>query len=99
MPTRIQQRRTKDWRKPRGTRSVARGTVFGNPFPVAFPGDPDSHAEAAAAFRAWVTAPGQADLLARARRELAGRDLMCWCRLGLPCHADVLLELANEPPA
>jgi hypothetical protein len=26
---------------------------------------------------------------------LAGRDLACWCPLGQPCHADVLLELAN----
>lgn len=26
---------------------------------------------------------------------LAGRDLACWCPLGVPCHADVLLELAN----
>ncbi|HEY1119924.1 MAG TPA: DUF4326 domain-containing protein [Acidimicrobiales bacterium] len=30
---------------------------------------------------------------------LAGRDLACWCPLGQPCHADVLLELANRPPA
>lgn len=28
--------------------------------------------------------------------ELRGRDLACWCPIGLPCHADVLLELANE---
>jgi hypothetical protein len=28
-------------------------------------------------------------------RELAGRDLACWCPLDAPCHADVLLELAN----
>jgi hypothetical protein len=28
------------------------------------------------------------------RRELAGRDLACWCGDG-PCHADVLLALAN----
>ena len=27
--------------------------------------------------------------------ELAGRDLACWCPLDQPCHADVLLELAN----
>jgi len=27
--------------------------------------------------------------------ELQGRDLMCWCPLDRPCHADVLLELAN----
>jgi hypothetical protein len=29
------------------------------------------------------------------RAELAGRDLACWCPIGEPCHADVLLELAN----
>lgn len=29
------------------------------------------------------------------RRELVGRDLMCWCSLESPCHADVLLELAR----
>ena len=26
---------------------------------------------------------------------LAGRDLVCWCPLDQPCHADVLLEIAN----
>lgn len=30
-----------------------------------------------------------------ARYELAGRDLCCWCALSQPCHADVLLEIAN----
>lgn len=29
------------------------------------------------------------------RAELAGRDLACWCPLSSPCHADVLLEIAN----
>lgn len=28
--------------------------------------------------------------------ELAGKDLACWCPLDQPCHADVLLELAND---
>lgn len=27
--------------------------------------------------------------------ELRGHDLACWCPLDQPCHADVLLELAN----
>ena len=27
--------------------------------------------------------------------ELRGRDLACWCSPDGPCHADVLLELAN----
>lgn len=26
---------------------------------------------------------------------LGGKDLACWCPLEQPCHADVLLELAN----
>jgi hypothetical protein len=28
--------------------------------------------------------------------ELRGKNLACWCPLGQPCHADVLLELANR---
>ena len=28
--------------------------------------------------------------------ELRGKDLACWCALDQPCHADVLLELANQ---
>lgn len=27
---------------------------------------------------------------------LRGKDLACWCPLDQPCHADVLLELANQ---
>lgn len=26
---------------------------------------------------------------------LRGRDLACWCPLDQPCHADVLIEIAN----
>lgn len=29
------------------------------------------------------------------RAELAGKDLACWCPTYEPCHADVLLEIAN----
>ena len=29
------------------------------------------------------------------RQELAGKNLACWCPIGSPCHADVLLEIAN----
>ena len=32
----------------------------------------------------------------RIRNELAGSDLACWCPLDQPCHADVLLEIANR---
>lgn len=33
--------------------------------------------------------------LAEIREHLRGRNLACWCKIGDPCHADVLLELAN----
>jgi Domain of unknown function (DUF4326) len=42
-------------------------------------------------YKHWLT-PEQ---IARAKKELGGHDLMCWCALHEPCHADVLLELAN----
>jgi len=29
------------------------------------------------------------------RRELRGKTLACWCRVGSPCHATALLEVAN----
>jgi hypothetical protein len=28
-------------------------------------------------------------------KDLRGKNLACWCALDQPCHADVLLELAN----
>jgi hypothetical protein len=31
--------------------------------------------------------------------QLRGKDLACWCPIGQPCHADVLLELANKETA
>lgn len=33
---------------------------------------------------------------ASALYELRGKNLACWCPLDAPCHADVLLELANQ---
>lgn len=34
--------------------------------------------------------------VARLLEPLRGKDLACWCALDKPCHADVLLELANR---
>lgn len=31
----------------------------------------------------------------RAMSELRGKKLACWCSLEMPCHADVLCEIAN----
>lgn len=40
----------------------------------------------------WVEYPSDEEI----RRELAGKDLLCWCPPDQPCHADVLLKLANS---
>ena len=37
-------------------------------------------------------------LLSEPLAALRGKDLACWCPLDQPCHADVLLELANQEP-
>ena len=61
--------------------------------------------QAAEAFRQWLDGKpflaGGHDLApeppiaADIRAALRGHDLACWCPLDSPCHADVLLELAN----
>lgn len=50
------------------------------------------------AFRAWMS---DANRIQLAREVLAGKDLACWCstKPGTPCHADVLLEIANKTPS
>lgn len=35
------------------------------------------------------------ELVVAAKAELKGKDLVCWCA-PLPCHADILLEMANK---
>lgn len=43
--------------------------------------------------KGWADLPADPALVARIRTELHGRDLVCVCRLELPCHADVLLAV------
>lgn len=40
---------------------------------------------------------GEAPALADIQEALRGKNLACWCAPGTPCHADVLLEIANAP--
>jgi hypothetical protein len=108
-PKRIQRRRVKGWKMPPNTVGVTRPGKFGNPFSVKQieqSGYRDGAAMAVWAFREWLN--GNPDwvaggnLHARQRilndiRELRGCDLACWCKEDAPCHADVLLELANKP--
>ena len=76
---------------------IGRPSVWGNPF---------SHKdgtrakykvatrdEAITRYREWLMA--QPELVARARKELRGKVLGCWCK-PQSCHGDVLAEVANS---
>ncbi len=91
---------------PPGVVYVGRPTVFGNPFGGEREGSVYQYREwlsSGVLPHIWVPAlDGVVNLSARRRavlrrlRELRGKDLACWCPLDLPCHAAVLLELANR---
>lgn len=95
MAKRIQRKRTKGWRMPHGTVYVGRPTKWGNPFAV---GNvcAETPQRAVDLYAKWLRddALGR-EIAHRATRELRGKDLACWCPLGEPCHADVLIEIAN----
>jgi Domain of unknown function (DUF4326) len=99
-PERIQLRRQAGWRIPGNTVKVDRSTRWGNPFRV---DSGRSAAQAVEDFRLWVTGAPMpyADLIVvppsmeEIRAVLAGKNLACWCPAAQPCHADVLLALAN----
>src|SRR5690606_8101427 len=101
-PKRIQLRRTKGWRKPEGAVVVARRPKGANPIVVGASWTAPNGGRVVVADRAMATGMFAAHvrtwrppLVERVRAALAGRDLACWCPLDQPCHADVLLEIAN----
>ena len=74
---------------PDNTVYVGRGSKWGNPFTIE-PGVM-SREESIAHYRTYAEG-----FTAEELNELRGKNLACWCKEGLPCHADVLLELANK---
>ena len=65
--------------------------MFGNPFEVDERHTPE---EAVEAYHEVLQASKATRDLARS--ELRGKNLACWCKIGEPCHADLLLEIANR---
>ena len=96
MPVRLQRGRTKGSRLPAGTVCVTRETRWGNRHQIG-KGGVETAEQAVALYRQAV-ALWSPQRIAECRRKLGGLDLACWCRLDQPCHADVLLEIANSEP-
>jgi hypothetical protein len=95
-PRRVVRRRTKDWKMPPNTTYVGRPTVWGNPFVVGselIGGGTLTAEKAVALYRQYAYDTFN---LRDLRACLRGKNLACWCPLHRPCHADVLLELANS---
>lgn len=80
---------------PENTIYVGRPTKWGNPHYMtpASKLDPYSNASALAAYKVYLARNPQ--LVEAAKKELRGKDLACFCKEGNPCHADILLKLAN----
>lgn len=101
-PTRVQLSRKKGWRMPPNTVSVSRPHRYGNPFRIGIPGVADAGAAVEHFRRALLAGKVVIKHHKRGvtttehiRAELGGKNLACWCPLDQPCHADVLLEIAN----
>jgi hypothetical protein len=88
---------------------VARPGRWGNPFSIAetaarYGLDREAaQAKAVALCAAWLEgtldpalSPGPPPTREDIRTGLRGHNLACWCREGTPCHAEVLIALAND---
>lgn len=97
MPEEIQRKRTKGWRMPPNSVSVARPGTWGNPHVVG-----EDCRDAATAVTRFehdlitmhLVDRAGAPLLNRLG-ELRGKNLACFCPIGQPCHRQVLLHYAN----
>lgn len=105
-PKRIQRKRTNGWKMPEGAVYVGRPTRWGNPFKVGtkirrIGGNREiveinDNAVAVDMFHSSAMDFATGYLFRQTvQAELRGKDLACWCPLDKPCHADVLLEIAN----
>lgn len=77
---------------PADTIYVGRGSRWGNPLQVGF----DVRTPFEAKFEFEVILKNRLHFYPHYLDRLRGKNLACWCPLDQPCHADVLLKLANK---
>lgn len=107
VPIRIQRKRAKGWKMPPHTIYVGRPTPMGNPLRAGM-WKGFTAGDAVQNFRLWIdrdpTVRSYDNTFGKPPKieeikALRGFNLCCWCALDQPCHADLLLELANEEPS
>ena len=76
--------------EPPGSVYVGRPSKYGNPFQIGTHGTRDEVID-----RYEMMLRLRPDLVAAAKQELRGLDLVCWCA-PKRCHADILLRVANS---
>ncbi|MEY8802125.1 DUF4326 domain-containing protein [Leisingera sp. XS_AS12] len=71
---------------------IGRPGPWGNPFSI---GKHGTREEVIAKYIAWLH--DHPDFVARVRKDLRGKDLICWCA-PLACHGHILRDLALGRP-
>lgn len=91
MPTVLNKHKLPGKKIPVGTVYVGRPSKWGNPYVA----DASRTREQAVQLYEMYLDQLNPELADEARVELKGKDLVCYCA-PKPCHADVLLRIANE---
>jgi hypothetical protein len=96
-PRRIQRKRTRGWKMPENTVYVGRPTKYGNPYnwQALAVSEKQGKKLAAEYYKEEIHRVYQGDF-EEIKTELRGKNLACWCKEGEPCHADILLKIANS---
>jgi hypothetical protein len=97
---RLADARAKGWKMPPNTVKVDRTTKWNNPFHVGETICVRGPVDQAGAVQMFRDMLADHELMAMYDypadpTPLRGKNLACWCKSGTPCHADVLMELAN----
>lgn len=75
---------------PKDAIYVGRPSLFGNPYIM---GKDGNREDVIRKYKIWLDL-WPYDVRRDELEKLRGKDLVCWCA-PLPCHADILLEMAN----
>ena len=97
-PNTVKVDRSSRWGNPFIIGKVAQASRLGKHAQTALVGKLVRDREhAIALFKQWISGPSEVAAEWRGSvNELRDKNLACWCPLDGPCHADLLLELANR---